>query len=124
MCMNLHLGGEGGFVNEEHQQKCSRAALKSMWNNDEYIKNHKEKQRKRFILYNKSHDNSGKNNGMYGKKHSNETKKQISEKMIFLQKGHKNSQYGTHWITDGFQNKKIKEHQPILNGWHLGRTIK
>jgi hypothetical protein len=37
------------------------------------------------------------------------------------QKGEKNSQYGTMWITDGIVNKKIKKEQDIPFGWKRGR---
>lgn len=33
-----------------------------------------------------------------------------------------NSQYGTHWITDGFQNAKIQHGQPLPPGWKFGRV--
>jgi len=37
-------------------------------------------------------------------------------------KGENNSQYGTCWITNGEQNKKVKKNNLILeNGWRLGR---
>jgi hypothetical protein len=39
------------------------------------------------------------------------------------QKGSKNSQYGTMWITDGISNKKIKRGEPIPEGFRAGRTI-
>lgn len=35
-----------------------------------------------------------------------------------------NSQYGTCWITDGINNKKIKKDSNLPNGYRLGRTIK
>ena len=38
-------------------------------------------------------------------------------------KGPKNSQYGTMWITDGEQNKKIQSSDPIPKGWNKGRTL-
>ncbi len=38
--------------------------------------------------------------------------------------GQKNSQYGTMWITNGRQNKKIKKDQVILQGWRKGRICK
>ena len=37
------------------------------------------------------------------------------------QRGSKNSQYGTMWITNGIQNKKIKKEQNIPQGWKKGR---
>ena len=36
----------------------------------------------------------------------------------------KNSQFGTCWITDEIENKKIKKINPIPNGWRLGRINK
>jgi hypothetical protein len=35
-----------------------------------------------------------------------------------------NSQFGTCWITNGNENKKIKKEDKISNGWKLGRKIK
>lgn len=56
-----------------------------------------------------------------GKKHSEKTKKKIGEansKMI----GSKNSQFGTMWITNGQENKKIKKDVDIIpKGWYKGR---
>ena len=34
-----------------------------------------------------------------------------------------NSQYGSHWITDGTVNKKIKQGEELLDGFRLGRTV-
>lgn len=56
-----------------------------------------------------------------GKVHTPETKKKISEansKMV----GDKNSQFGTMWITDGQNNKKVKKDIDIIpEGWYKGR---
>lgn len=38
--------------------------------------------------------------------------------------GTKNSQYGTMWITNGSQNKKIKKSELIPQGWKKGRICK
>lgn len=40
-----------------------------------------------------------------------------------LPKDPKNSQYGTHWITDGSVNKKIRDSDEIPSGFRLGRTM-
>ena len=40
------------------------------------------------------------------------------------QLGDKNSQYGTIWVTNGIQNKKIKKEQNIPQGWRRGRKLK
>lgn len=59
-----------------------------------------------------------------GKKHRPET----IEKMKLIRKstgtGINNSQYGTCWITDGKENRKIKKSDRIPEGWYLGRRLK
>ena len=63
-----------------------------------------------------------------GKRHTTESKKKMS---IYLKEnqiraGEKNSQYGTCWITDGTNNKKIKisELDTYLNlGYYKGRKL-
>lgn len=38
--------------------------------------------------------------------------------------GKDNSQYGTMWITDGINNKKIKKDVDFIpDGWYKGRKI-
>ena len=59
------------------------------------------------------------NHGSFlGKTHSEETK-------IKMQKsrgvGSNNSQYGTCWITNGTENKKIRKEEEIPTGWKKGR---
>lgn len=43
--------------------------------------------------------------------------------IIRAQKGNKNSQYGTCWITNGVINKKHKVIDNIPEGWYKGRVI-
>jgi hypothetical protein len=57
-----------------------------------------------------------------GKKHSDETKKKIGSTNSIKQSGVKNSQYGTMWITDGVENKKIKKDNVVPQGWYKGRV--
>lgn len=52
-----------------------------------------------------------------GRQHSCETKK----KMSVAQKGFKNSQFGTRWITDGKTNKKYRG-EVAPHGWKFGRS--
>lgn len=64
-----------------------------------------------------------------GKKHSIESidKLRNTLKSIEHQKGEKNSQFGTCWITKNGENKKIKKKELnafITNGWSKGRIIK
>lgn len=62
-----------------------------------------------------------------GRKHSLETKEKIGKKNSIKQRGKKNSQYGTCWINNNKENKKIKkeELEDWLNiGWEKGRKMK
>jgi hypothetical protein len=63
-----------------------------------------------------------------GKQHTEESKKKMSDylKENKIRAGEKNSQYGTCWVTDGQNNKKIKttELDTYLNlGYHKGRKL-
>lgn len=60
----------------------------------------------------------------HGKTHSKETKSKIGEISSILQLGEKNSQFGSMWITNGKESKKIKKTDPIPEGWNKGRVLK
>jgi len=125
LCMNLKVGGDGGFINEEHQKKCTIAGLKSQWNNPKYIKWHKDRQSKRFFELNKS---KSENWGFKNKKHTEKSKMNMSNshKGHIYQKGEKNSQYGTCWIIKNNEIKKIKKEELNLwlnQGWNRGRKV-
>jgi hypothetical protein len=51
--------------------------------------------------------------------HSEETKLKIAESGS----GPANSQYGSFWITDGNQNKKIRNIEDMPEGWYKGRAV-
>ena len=126
---NLKKGGFGGFdyLNSKG------------YNNPTHNKQHMsmmEKQRKQYypkgVFFGKNHNNKTKEKiseckkgqqSFLGKRHSDETKKIIAMKNSENQKGNKNSQYGTFWITDGKSNMKIKNMQDIPVGWIKGRTF-
>lgn len=58
-----------------------------------------------------------------GRVHSQETKNKMSAAKKGKTTGIKNSQYGTMWITNGNENKKIKKEVDIIpEGWYKGRT--
>lgn len=52
---------------------------------------------------------------MLGKHHSAEAKTKIGKANAIHQQGSKNSQFGTCWITNGQENKKIKKEE--LDKW-------
>ena len=59
-----------------------------------------------------------------GKTHSQETKNKIGAQNALKQKGSRNSQFGSMWITNGTENKKIKSIDIIPEGWYKGRVTK
>lgn len=62
------------------------------------------------------HDVSGKNNPMYGKKHSPETIEKIKKQRYNLPK--------RMWITNGIEEKLIQVDESIPNGYNKGRVKK
>ena len=128
MCMNLKPGGTGGFMNEEHRIKAQTAGLKVM------LKNRKNIERRNWLLKNDSDwaiywkksisDGLKGNTNWLGKKHKEETKQKIGETNSLKQKGESNSQFGTCWITNGTENKKVNKNDKLPKDWSLGRTIK
>ena len=127
LCMNLQPGGGGGFINKEHQLKCSIAGgqrhKEKMLNNPLY----KKEQCDRLSKLTKERHKEGKYKmpDWNGRTHSRETKNKISNKhKIRLSEPSNNSQYGTCWITNGKDNKKIFKGDLIPNGWKLGRNMR
>ncbi len=59
----------------------------------------------------------------WGRKHKEETKRKIGLINSKKQRGKNNSQFGTIWITNGKENKKIKKEEVIPEGWYKGRKI-
>lgn len=125
MCMNLSVGGEGGLHNEEHYKKWQLAGAiaggKVTVKNLHFRQVHDAEYRKRWLQSLKDANNVG----FTGKKHKEETKEKMSKthKNNNHQVGEKNSQYGTCWITNDKENKKIKKGDMIPNGWRLGRKF-
>lgn len=58
-----------------------------------------------------------------GRSHTEETKKTMSLLKKGKNTGKDNSQFGSMWITNGEENKKIKSCDPIPDGWIKGRTL-
>ena len=58
-----------------------------------------------------------------GKHHTEETKLKIGAITSVAQSGVGNSQFGTMWITDGVENRKIKKADQIPDGWRVGRCM-
>ncbi len=117
-CMNLVIGGEGGLSTAEHVSKYQ----KERWKDSDY--------REKTLNMLKESVKRGHKNGNYkydtftGKKHSDETKKKMSESSKGKGIGKSNSQYGTCWVTKDDTNKKIKKEEldsHLNEGWVKGR---
>ena len=125
---NLNLGGSGGWY------ECNRRGENNK--NGQYLivglkcKNDPEF-RKRFCKnisegikrHMAEHPGcrAGEKNAMYGKHHSDESKRIMSSKRI----GSRNGSYGTFWITNSEikKNMKWKEKNNIPEGWVIGRKF-
>ncbi len=55
-----------------------------------------------------------------GREVSNKTRQQISASSL----RENNHNYGTRWITDGSNNKKIEGTDALPKGWRYGRNVK
>lgn len=126
MCMNLKSGGEGGCEGEAAMKwsKAGIARRKWLFENDknwlsDYIKLHTESN----LITPRGFAVSKEGGGKYwvGRKHKNESKLKIGEANSVKQKGEANSQFGTCWITNGIENKKIKKTDELPKDWEFGR---
>ena len=122
-CMNLKRGGEGGLhlVDKEAQKRIHQGAtnwLNEKWKDPIFYKNHiirsseslKKRHQKGEIKY----------DTFSGRSHTEEVKRKIGNSNSKSQLGERNSQYGTRWITNGTESKKIKNSEIPPEGWRYG----
>jgi hypothetical protein len=147
-CYNLKVGGEGGWdhvntgccsdKNKRYDDNYQK--LVSPFSNQERFLELDEATRKRIIdgknvgrlkglLAMKEYWNNNKEvlvnrKSFLGKKHTEETKKKMSESAMGKHSGKLNSQYGSFWITNEIDNKKLKIGETIPDGWRKGRRLK
>ena len=121
LCINLTYGGEIGFTDKQLSQGAINANKKN-WKDPEFIERSRNRMRKTSQRLHKEGKISPPN--WTGKTHSEETKRKIGDKNSKHQKGFNNSQYGTCWITNEKESKKINKGDDIPNGWGLGRKMK
>lgn len=128
LCMNLQLGGGGGYVgyiSKENQFNRSSSGGKSFAKRLSQDANLLEKVKINASMQLKKLHTEGKinYNTFTGKKHTEESKRKMSESSKGKGTKENNSQFGTCWITNGIENKKIKKDEQIPGGWKLGRKI-
>jgi hypothetical protein len=122
MCMNLSLGGQGGLNSIEHGIKLKEGAskwAKAQWKNSEY------REKISSVLRNNMKESHRLGKTKYdttkGKNISEEHKRKIGEANKIKQSGSANSQFGTCWITNGTENKKVNKTNGLPDGWSFGR---
>ena len=106
-CLNLQEGGTSGFdYIKDFRMK-----------NPEYDKQWRIAQGNKLK---KAHSEGKiKYDTFTGRKHKSETIEKLKDHK--KQVGSLNSQYGTMWITNGIENKKIIKTEVIPEGWYIGR---
>jgi hypothetical protein len=138
LCLNLHIGGRGGFTREEAIKGSinGKKTLKKLFETDaEFKRNFCLKSSKNSKLNWQKDDfrqkqllNNPWYNGQYwqDRHHKEESLIKMKEtfKSITHQQGEKNSSYGTCWIMKDDISKKIKKDDLdsyIEEGWTKGR---
>lgn len=129
-CMNLKVGGTGGFSKTD-ATKGGYAFANRLKTDTDFRERHSKIASDNMSngLVKKWKDPEYRNNMLSkinwtGKSHSEETKKKMSDSSN--NKGENNSQYGTCWIYKDSINKKIKKidlGSYLELGWNRGRKI-
>ena len=123
---NLMLGGHGGKTDQDYiklNQIRKERHLELLKNDLDYKKKVSKNISAGLVKRHKSNPNNNFINSkrFSGKKHSKETKEKLKKSK---NKGLSNSQFGTCWITNDAENKKIIKGDLIPEGWKLGRKMK
>ncbi len=125
LSMNLTIGGEGGFSLEQQKENAKKSNNKQRilreTNPDWVEKVRENKSNGHKLAYEKGRKKVLPN--WKGKFHTIESKIKMSEVKKGKYEGENNPSYGTCWITNGKENKKIHRGDLIPDGWKLGRKI-
>ena len=113
-CMNLKIGGIGGFPPTAKQRFLER--MKEV----DFKKMFSQKASERMVEQYKNGKRVSNPPNWTGRKHKPETLEKMKDVKKDWGKGETNSQFGTFWITDGKVNKKTKSEIP--KGWYRGRV--
>ena len=123
---NLCEGGQGGFgyINRNGLADFSKGGKRCTEIYKSELSSWGKKGAKSRFLKHGLHPNFLNSSGMRGKKVSEETKQKLRKpKKDGHQQGSNNNQFGTMWITNGLENKKIKKEDTIPDGWNKGRIM-
>lgn len=110
------FGKSGGKIGGPISQKILKERRKIIEYSEKYSKNISDSRQKFYA--------AGGIGSFTGKKHTDKTKQRISSSNHGKQSGKRNSQFGSMWITNGFENKKINKNNFIPNGWYCGRKMR
>lgn len=139
---NLKVGGHGGFShinnNVEFRRAKNRKAMLAAKANGaqegcvrayaEKMKDPEYRQKRISAFLATMRERYGENpqclKQWKGQHHTDETKQKIGKANAISQKGERNSQYGTMWITNEIDSTKIKKTESISPGWRKGRVQK
>jgi hypothetical protein len=119
---NLCVGGQGGFshinkvgLNNSSAQRSKAKELTVKRNQNGSGRSDQFKEKVSNTLRGRK-----LSDGMLNKKHREETRQKMSES----HGGSKNSQFGSFWITNGVENRKLSNADVIPTGWQRGRKLK
>jgi len=122
---NLKVGGNGGFqyINANNKNVYGNNGKRGYGGENLVRGNPISDETKLKISESLKH---GDYKPFLGRKHSDETKRIISQKAMINQSGSKNSQYGTRWIHSLSLQicRKIGKDDHLPEGWNEGRKIK
>lgn len=120
MCMNLKKGGEGGW--HIHATNAFKEKLKNLEFKQKFSEACSNRNKKLLEL---GTIKSWKETCNWtGRNHRPDTLKKMKNSKINHGIGESNSQFGTRWITNGNENKKIKINEVIPLNWYKGRILK
>lgn len=125
-CLNLKQGGEGGFSKEIQKIGSLAGNLEKarLMKEDPIYRARmisiiSENMKRQFAEGKRTSFNVGQ---WIGKTHKPETIEKMKQSHKGAGAGNTNSQYGTCWITNEVENKKIKKLDTVPEGWRLGRV--
>lgn len=142
-CMNLQLGGGGGFTSAQMKELFQRPGykerfsasvkhgMKELWQQPEFREKMSKMASKRISKLWKDPSISekfrvGSAKSFVGKKHSPESIQKMKDQKEGHGLGEKNSQFGTCWVTKDSINMKIRKEllsEFMLRGYSKGRKL-